>query len=108
MSKRTMVPDYGVASNARNQTVSLFRSVCFYSCEKSLFCFQYFNFTQSSNVPFQYFDVLEFVQRLYMAFKNFHVKNACIMMPECNFTNGAPTQVLKKVYILTKFGLCFP
>ena len=35
MPKRTMVPDYVVASNARNRTVSFFRSVCFFSCEKS-------------------------------------------------------------------------
>ena len=58
MSKRTMVPDYGVASNARNRTVSFFGSVCFFSWEKSLCYFQYFNFTLSSNVTLQNFDSL--------------------------------------------------
>ena len=54
-----MVPDYGVASKARNQAVSFF-SVCLF-CEKSLCYFQYFNFTKCSNVTFQNFDVHEFV-----------------------------------------------
>ena len=102
MSKRTMVPDYGVAVNARNRTVSIFLSVCFFSCEKSLCYFHYFNFTYSSNVTFQNSDVLKFVKRLYSAFKNFHVKNVCIMTSACILKNGAPTQVLRKVRILTK------
>ena len=34
--KRTMVPDDGVTSNAKNRTVSFFRAVCFFSCEKAL------------------------------------------------------------------------
>ena len=33
----------------------------------------------SSLVTFQIFDVLMFVKRLCTAFKNFHVKNVCIM-----------------------------
>ena len=85
MPKQTMAPDYGVASNAKNLTVSFFRSVCFFSCEKSLFHFQYFNFKKSSNVTFQNFDVHKFVKRLYTAFKNFHVKKVCIMTSGCIF-----------------------
>ena len=54
-----------------------FRSVCLFSCEKSLCYFQYFNFRYSSNVTFQHFDALKFVKRLCTAFKNFHVKNVC-------------------------------
>ena len=107
MPKRKMTPYYGVASNARNRTVSFFRSVCFFSCEKSLFYFQFFNFTRSSNVLFQTFDVLKFVKRLYKAFKNFHVKNVCIMTSGSIFKNGTPTQSLRKMRILTKFGLCY-
>ena len=102
MPKPTMVPGYGVASNARNRTVSFFRSVCFFSCEKSRCYFQYFNFMSSSNVTFQNFDGLKFVKRLGTAFKNFHVKNVCMVTPGCIFKIGAPTQVLGKVRILTK------
>ena len=90
MSKRTMVPDYGVVSNARNRTVIFFRSVCFFSYEKSLCYFQYFNFTYSSNVTFQKFDVLKFVKRLCTAFKNFHVKNVFIMTSGCIFSSPEP------------------
>ena len=61
----------------------------------------------SSNIAFQNFDVLKFLKRLCTAFKNFHVKNACIMTSGCIFKNGAPTQVLRKVHILTKFDLCY-
>ena len=52
-------------------------------------------------------DVLKFVKRLCSACKNFHVKNVCTMTSGCIFKNGAPTQVLRKVRMLTKFGLCF-
>ena len=45
MPRRTMVPDYAVGSNARNRTISFFRSVCFFPCKKSLCYFHYFNFT---------------------------------------------------------------
>ena len=79
MPKQTMAPDYArVASNARNRTVSFFRSVCFFSCEKFLCYFQYFNFTKSSNVTFQNFDVLKFVKRLCTALKNFHLKKTFV------------------------------
>ena len=47
------------------------------------------------------------VKRLCTAFKNFHVKNACTMASGCIFKNGAPTQVLRKVHKITKFGLCY-
>ena len=107
MPKRTMVPDYGVALTARNRTVSFFRSVCSFSCEKSLCYFQYFNFKYSSIVTFKNFDVLKFVKRLCTAFKNFHIKNVCIMTSGCIFKNGANTQVLRKASILTKFGLSY-
>ena len=93
MPKRKMILYYGVASNARNRTVSFFRSVCFFSCGKSLCYFHYFNFTQSSNDSFQNCDVLKFVKRLCKACKNFHVKNVCIMTSACISKNGAPTQV---------------
>ena len=59
ISKRTMVPDFGDASNARNRTVSFFRSFWFFFLVKSPYAFfQYFSFTLSSNVTFQKFDVL--------------------------------------------------
>ena len=38
-----------------------------------------------------------------MAFKNFHVRNVCIMTSGCICKNGAPKQVLRKVRILTNF-----
>ena len=108
-----MVPDFGVTSNARNRTRSFFRSVCFFSCEKSL-CFLcvFFFFSISTSrspvmLPFKIFYVLEFVNRLCTAFKNFRVKHVCIMTSGCIFKNGAPTQVLRKLRILTKFGLCY-
>ena len=97
-----------VTSNARNWTVSfVFGSVSFFSFEKSLCYFQYFNFTKSSNVTFQNFDVLKFVKRLCTAFKNFHVKNVCIMTSGCVFKNSALTQVLRKLPILTQICLCY-
>ena len=55
----------------------------------------------------QNFDVHKFVKRLCTTFKNFYVKNVCIMISGCIFKNGAPMQVLRKVRILTKFGLCY-
>ena len=94
--KRTMVPDYGVAFDARNRTVPIFRYVCFFSCEKSLHYFQYFNVTLSRNVTFQNFDVLEFIKRLSRAFKNFHVTNVCIMTSGFNFRIGAHVTSFEK------------
>ena len=44
---------------------------------------------------------------LLVPFKNFQFKNACIMTSGCNFKNGASTQVLRKVRILNKSGLCY-
>ena len=76
MSRRTMVPDYGVVSNARKRTVSFFRSVCYFSCEKSLCYFHYFNFTQYSNDTFQNFDVLKVVKRLRAASRIFTSKTS--------------------------------
>ena len=58
--------------------------------------FQYFNFTQYSNVTFQTLDVLQFVKPLCRAFTNFDVKNVCILMSGCNFKLGAQTQVFEK------------
>ena len=60
--RKMMVLDYGVASNATNDAVSVFCSICFFSCEKSLCSFQYFKFKLSSNVTFQNFDVLGFAK----------------------------------------------
>ena len=56
---------------------------------------------------FQNFDVLKFVNGLCMAFKNFHVINVRIITPGCILKNGPPTQVLRKLRIITKFGLCY-
>ena len=42
-----------------------------------------------------------------MAFNNFHVKNVCTMTSGCIFKNGAPTQVLRNVRVLTVFGFCY-
>ena len=96
MSKRTMVPGYGVVSNAKNRTSSFIRSVCLFSCEKSLCYFQYFNFTLSSNVTFQNCDVLWFLKRLCTVFKNVHVKNVCIMTSGCIFLKWCTHESFEK------------
>ena len=66
--------------------------------------FSIFNFTQSSDIKFQNFDVLKIVNRLFTALKKFHVKNVSTLTPGCIFKNGAPMQVLRKVRMFTKFG----
>ena len=103
-----MVPDYGVASNARNRTVSFFFVPSVSFLVKSPYVIFFISTSRSQGMlRFQNVYVLKFIKQLCTAFKNFHVKNISIMTSGCVFKNGAPTQVLRKVHILTKFGLCY-
>ena len=89
MPKRTMVLDYGVASNARNRTVSFFfvQSVSFLVKNP---CVILSISTSRSPVMLHFQNVLKFVKRLCTAFKDFHGKNICIMTSGCIFKTVHP------------------
>ena len=99
MPRKTTVPNYGGAPNARNRAVSV---ILF--CVKSPYAV--FNSSTLRSPVILHFKILMFwglSKRLCMAFTNFHVKNVCILTSGFNLK----TRCAKSMHRRTEFGLCY-